>query len=205
MPIIIFTPCSTCRAATALHGLIETLQTQKQADFQRDSLPGVPPKPTGDECTQLRVKKNTPTQTNKLLLDGWKQTLIGTTKARTKHELNFLPDHRGGKRTLLQLPPHSEDKNRCDQGITASFPPAESTPGHNIAAVPWPWDAERAKLLPLALLSRQRVSDFKGQKARRRGCPECPGPSSAKPSTLRFPQRSPNEGAAQAALNEELI
>lgn len=90
--------------------------------------------------------------------------LIGTIKARTKHKLNFLPDHGGGKRTFLQLPPRSEDKNHCDQGITASFPPAESTPGHNITAVPWPWDSERAKLLLLALLSRQWVSDFRGRR-----------------------------------------
>lgn len=127
-------------------------------------MPGFPSKSIGDDCAQLGVKKKNYTNTtSKLLLDWWKQMLTGMTKARTKYKLNFLPDQRGGKRTLLQLPPHSEDKIHSDQGITTSFPPAESTPGHNITAVPW--HSERAKLLPLALLSRQWVSDFRGRRA----------------------------------------
>lgn len=40
-----------------LHGLFETLQTQKESDFQRDPVPGVPPKSIGDDCAQLGVKK----------------------------------------------------------------------------------------------------------------------------------------------------
>lgn len=127
-----------------LHRLFETLQTQKQPDFQRYLCLMSHLTHLGTSVLNSGLKKNIQTQTSKLLLDWWKQTLNGTTKARTKHKLNFLPDHGGGKRrwqkdrTLLQLPPHSEDNHHSDQGITASFPPAESTPGHNIAAVPCP-------------------------------------------------------------------